>query len=49
MIESSHTAGFWLEVFEPIRTMGSEIAKWATLISEASSDSDVYKNIIKAD
>jgi HSP20 family molecular chaperone IbpA len=47
MIESLHTAGFWSEIFEPFRAVGSKIADWFTPISEASSDNDVYKVILE--
>ena len=47
MIESPHTAGFWPEIFEPFRAVGSKIADWFTPISEASSDNDVYKVILE--
>ena len=47
MIESPHSAGFWPEIFEPFRTMGSKIADWFTPISEASSDNDVYKVVLE--
>ncbi|MCP4181995.1 MAG: Hsp20/alpha crystallin family protein [Hyphomicrobiales bacterium] len=47
MIESPHSAGFWPEIFEPFRAMGSKIADWFTPISEASSDDDIYKVVVE--
>jgi HSP20 family protein len=47
MVESSHTAGFWPNIYEPLRAVGSKIADWFAPISEASSDNDAYKVILE--
>jgi len=47
MIESSHTTGYWPEILEPFRAMGSKIADWFSPISEASSNNDVYKVVLE--
>jgi HSP20 family protein len=43
MVESTHTAGFWPALTEPLRTFGARVADWFAPASEASSDKDTYE------
>ena len=43
MVESSHNAGLWPNLYTPLRNMGSRIADWLSPASEASSVDDVYR------
>ena len=43
MVESSHAAGFWPSVYEPLRNIGHRIADFFAPASEAGSDSDGYR------
>jgi HSP20 family protein len=43
MVESSHTAGFWPSLYEPLRNIGSRIADFFAPASEAGSDDEGYQ------
>ncbi len=43
MVETSHTSGFWPQLYEPFRTFGRQVADWFAPPSEASSDNDAYQ------
>lgn len=43
MVESNQTAGFWPNVYSPLRGFGSRIADWLSPASDASSDDAAYR------
>ena len=43
MVEKSHTAGWWPQVYEPLRHLGEKIADWFAPRSEASVVEDCYE------
>ena len=43
MVEKSHTAGFWPNIYEPFRQMGQRVADWFAPASDASVDEDAYR------
>lgn len=43
MVETSHIAGFWPSLYEPLRTLGGKISDWFAPASEAGSDDDGYR------
>lgn len=43
MIEKSQMAGFWPQVYEPLRNLGTRMAEWMAPASEASSDDAAYR------
>jgi len=43
MVEKSHVAGFWPQLYEPLRNFGSRVADWLAPASDASSDEDAYR------
>ena len=43
MVEKSHTAGWWPQVYEPLRHLGERIADWFAPRSEASTIKDCYE------
>ncbi len=43
MVEKSHTAGWWPNVYEPLRQMGEKVADWFAPRSEASMLEDCYE------
>jgi HSP20 family protein len=43
MVESSHVAGFWPALFDPLRQFGGRVADWFAPRSEAAEDGDVYE------
>jgi len=47
MVESSHTAGFWPSVYEPLRSVGNRIAEWFAPASEASSSKKSYSVVME--
>ena len=47
MVESSPATGFWPNIYEPFRAVGSKIADWFAPISEASSQNDAYKVVLE--
>lgn len=47
MVQSSHTAGFWPSVYEPLRSVGNRIAEWFAPASEASSNKKSYSVVME--
>lgn len=43
MVEKSHTAGFWPQLYEPLRNFGTRVADWLAPASDASSDGAAYR------
>ena len=43
MVEKSHTAGWWPQVYEPLRQLSERIADWFAPRSEASAIKDCYE------
>lgn len=43
MIEKSQMAGFWPQVYEPLRNFGTRMAEWMAPASDASSDDSAYR------
>jgi len=43
MVEKSHTAGFWPQLYEPLRNFGTRVADWLAPASDASSDEGAYR------
>ena len=43
MVEKSHTAGWWPQLYEPLRGLGEKIADWCAPRSEASAVRDCYE------
>jgi HSP20 family protein len=43
MVEKSHTAGWWPNLYEPLRGIGEKIADWFAPRSEASVVQDCYE------
>ena len=43
MVEKSHTAGWWPQLYEPLRGLGEKIADWFAPRSEASAVRDCYE------
>jgi HSP20 family protein len=43
MVEKSHTAGWFPELYEPFRNIGRKVAEWFAPRSEASASSDDYE------
>lgn len=43
MVEKSHTAGWWPNLYEPLRGIGEKIADWFAPRSEASAVQDCYE------
>jgi HSP20 family protein len=43
MVEKSHIAGWWPNVYEPLRQIGEKVADWIAPRSEASSLEDYYE------
>jgi len=43
MVEKSHVAGFWPQLYEPLRNFGSRVADWLAPASDASSNEDAYR------
>ena len=43
MVEKSHTAGFWPQLYEPLRNFGTRVADWLAPASDASSDESAYR------
>jgi HSP20 family protein len=42
MVEKSHTAGWWPNLYEPLKGFGEKIADWVAPRSEASAVEDSY-------
>jgi HSP20 family protein len=43
MVEKSHTAGWWPNLYEPLRDIGHKVADWFAPRSEASALQDYYE------
>ena len=43
MVEQSHTAGWWPNLYEPLRTFGQKVADWVAPRSDASALDDFYE------
>ncbi len=43
MVEHSHTAGWWPNIYEPIKNFGHRVADWIAPRSEASAVEDCYE------
>ena len=43
MVEKSHTAGSWPNLYEPLRGIGQKVADWFAPRSEASAAKDSYQ------
>jgi len=43
MVEKSHTAGWWPDLYEPLRTIGQRVADWFAPRSDASALEDYYE------
>jgi HSP20 family protein len=43
LVEKSHTAGSWPELYEPLRGLGQKVADWFAPRSEASAVADYYE------
>lgn len=47
MVETNQTAGFWPNLYNPLRTFGTRIAEWLSPASDASSNDDAYRITIE--
>lgn len=43
MVEQTHTAGWWPQLYEPLKGLGEKIADWFAPRSEASALKDCYE------
>jgi len=43
VVERSHTAGWWPNLYEPLKKAGEKVAEWFAPRSEASRSADSYK------
>ena len=43
MVEKSHTAGWWPQLYEPLRQVGERIADWFAPRSDASAMKEYYE------
>ena len=43
MVEKSHTAGWWPQVYEPLRGLGEKIADWFAPRADAAATQDFYE------
>jgi HSP20 family protein len=43
MVEKSHTAGWWPNLYEPLRTVGQKVADWVAPRSDASAMENAYE------
>lgn len=43
MVEKSHVAGFWPQLYEPLRNFGARVADWLAPASDAMSDESAYR------
>jgi HSP20 family protein len=43
MVEKSHTAGLWPNLYEPLRTFGQRVADWFAPRSDASAMEEYYE------
>ena len=42
MVEKSHTAGWWPDLYQPLRSIGQRVADWFAPRSDASALEDYY-------
>lgn len=42
MVEKSHTAGLWPNIYEPLRHFGTRVAEWFAPASDAKGGNDAY-------
>ena len=47
MVEKSHTAGWWPDIYTPFRNAGQKIADWFAPASEASSNDNGYRIVME--
>ena len=43
MVEKPETAGWWPNLYEPLRNVGQKVADWFAPRSEASAMADYYE------
>lgn len=43
MVEKSHTAGWWPDLYEPLRNIGQRVTDWVAPRSDASAVEDCYE------
>jgi len=43
MVEKTHTAGWWPQVYEPLRNIGEKIANWFAPPSDAAATENFYE------
>lgn len=43
MVEKSHTAGWWPDLYDPLRNIGQRVADWFAPRSDASALEDFYE------
>lgn len=43
MVEQLHTAGWWPNIYEPLRNLGQKVAEWVAPRSDASAIADNYE------
>ena len=43
MVEKSHTAGWWPDLYQPLRNIGERVADWFAPRSDASALEDYYE------
>jgi HSP20 family protein len=48
MVEKAHTAGWWPNLYEPLRGIGEKVADWFAPRSEASAAEGTYDITLEA-
>jgi HSP20 family protein len=43
MVETSHTAGWWPQLYDPLRGLGQKIADWIAPRADAAASQDFYE------
>ena len=43
MVETNQTAGFWPNLYNPLRTFGTRIAEWLSPASDGPCDRGEYR------
>ena len=43
MVEKAHTAGWWPQLYEPLRSMGAKIADWFAPAADAAATQEHYE------
>ena len=43
MVEKTHTAGWWPQLYEPLRNIGQRVADWFAPRSDASASEEAYE------